>query len=620
MSPYVQADRPLTMTTPLGSNALLPTAFSGREAISQLFHFRVSALAENQTTIEFHRLLGQKLTIHLRLPEGGQRNLSGICKSVRQGGRDRRFTSYGIEIVPELWLLTKKVQSRIFQQLSVPDILKKALQGLAVSFQIQGDFEPRRYCVQYRETDFAFISRLMEEEGIYYFFTHDPDGHVLVLGNTPQSHPATPEAGSLVYAETAGGLQEEDRILSWEKVQELSSGRCTLWDHSFELPRKNLASENTILESVQIGTATHRLHLSGSDNLEIYQYPGAYAKRFDGVDPRGGDKPADLQRVFQDGVRTAGIRMQQEESSAVIIEGTSACRKLASGHRFELEGHFDADGRYVTASVEHEAEFPGGFQSGMNEFSYRNRFTCFPASLPFRPPQTTPKPFIRGTQTGIVVGPGGEDIFTDKYGRVKVQFHWDRDGASNSDSSCWIRVGTPLAGGLWGMLHIPRIGQEVVVSFEEGDPDQPIVIGSVYNAELMPPYKLPAEKTRTGVRSSSSPGGAGFNELRFEDKKGAEQVFLHGERDLDVDINNNAGIRIGKDRTLTVVGKSDHSAKECSLKADTVLIQADSRLTLKVGASEITLDAAGIRVRTSTNIGIEGSALVEIKGALVKVN
>lgn len=620
MSPYLQADRPLTMTTPLGSGALLPTGFSGREAISQLFHFRVSAVAENQTNIEFHKLLGQKLTIHLRLPDGKQRHLSGICKSVRQGGRDRQFTSYRLEVVPELWLLTKRMQSRIFQQLSVPDILKKVLQGLSVSFRMQGDFEPRRYCVQYRETDFAFISRLMEEEGIYYFFTHEADGHALVLGNTPQSHPATPEAGSLVYAETAGGLQEEDRIVSWEKGQELSSGRCTLWDYNFELPRKNLASENTILESVQIGTATHQLQLGGNNNLEIYEYPGAYAKRFDGVDARGGDKPGELQRVFQDGIRTAGIRMQQEEFSGVIIEGTSECRKLASGHRFELKGHFNADGEYVTASVEHEAEFPGGFQSGMNEFSYRNRFTCFPASLPFRPPQTTAKPFIRGTQTGVVVGPAGEEIFTDKYGRIKVQFHWDREGTRNSDSSCWIRVGTPLAGGLWGMLHIPRIGQEVVVAFEEGDPDQPIVIGAVYNAEMMPPYKLPAEKTRTGSKSSSSPGGAGFNELRFEDKRGEEQVSLHGERDLDVQIKNNASARIGKDRTLTVVGKSDQSAKEYSLRADTVLIQADSRLTLKVGSSEITLDATGIRLGAQANIGIEASAVVEIKGALVKLN
>jgi type VI secretion system secreted protein VgrG len=620
MSMYSQADRPMTVTTPLGKDDLLPVGFSGREAISQLFRFQLNALAENKTHIEFDKLLGRKITIHLHLPGGKQRHVSGICKSVCQGGRDNQFTSYSLEIVPELWLLTKNRQSRIFQQLSVPDILKKALQGLNVSYEIQGTFPLRDYCAQYRETDFDFASRLMEEEGIYYFFKHNPDGHTLVLGNTPQSHPDIPEAGHLVYGESAGGLQEEDRIQSWEKSQELRSGKCTLWDYCFELPGKNLASENTILESVQIGSVAHSLKTGGNDKLEIYDYPGSYAKRFDGVDPRGGDKSGDLQKVFDDGIRTVGIRMQEEETAGIVITGKSECRKLVSGHKFELEKHFNANGQYLIASVEHFAEFSGGFQSGMSKFQYHNSFTCIPYALPFRPPQITSKPLVRGTQTAVVVGPSGEEIFTDKYGRVKVQFRWDREGKSNNDSSCWIRVATPLAGRQWGIYHVPRIGQEVVISFEEGDPDQPIVIGSVFNAEMMPPYKLPGDKTKVGYKSSSSPGGGGFNELRFEDKKGEEQVFLQGEKDFEVHIKNDATEWIGKDRTVTVVGKSDQSAKSYHLKAESVVIEADISLTLKVGQSVIKLDATGIKISAAGTVGIDAQALAEIKGTLVKIN
>ena len=620
MTTYLQADRPLTITTPLGKDDLLPVGFSGREAISQLFGFQLDALAENKTNIAFDKLLGRKITISLRLPGGKQRHINGICKGIRQGGRDHEFTSYRLEIVPELWLLTKRTQSRIFQQLSAPDILKKVLQGLDVSYEIQGAFQPRDYCVQYRETDFGFASRLLEEEGIYYFFKHTQDGHMLVLANTPQSNPDIPEASQLIFGEAMGGLREEDRIHSWEKSQELRSGKCTLWDYCFELPHKNLEAESTILDSVQVGSVIHKLKVGGNDKLELYDYPGMYAKRFDGVDGRGADRPSDLQKVFEDSNRTVGIRMQQEETPGILIMGKSDCRQLVSGHKFDLGRHFNANGQYLTTSVEHFAEFSGGYHSGMKEFEYHNSFTCIPYALPYRPPRITPKPFVKGTQTAVVVGPSGEEIFTDKYGRVKVQFRWDREGQNNSDSSCWIRVGTPLAGRLWGISHIPRIGQEVVVAFEEGDPDQPIILGSVYNAEMTPPYKLPGHKTKTGYKSCSSPGGGGFNEVRFEDKKGEEQMYIHGEKDLDIHIKNNATGWIGKDRTLTVIGKSDQCAKEYHLKADSVVIEAESSISLKVGQSVITVDAAGIKTSTAGKIELDAKGMAEIKGgAAVKV-
>ncbi len=614
MATFVQTGRPLTITTPLGQDDLLPIGFSGREAISELFAFRVEAIADNKTNIAFDRLLGQKITMHLLLPNGSQRHISGICKGVCQGGRDHSSTAYRLDIVPEFWLLTKRMQSRIFQQLSVPDILKKVLKGLDVSYEIQGAFQPRDYCVQYRETDFDFASRLMEEEGIYYFFKHTRDGHTLVLANTPQSHPDFPEIPQLVFQEAAGGLREEDRIHTWEKQQELRSGKCTLWDYCFELQHKNLEAETTTLDTVQVGSVTHRLKVGGNDKLELYDYPGLYAQRFDGVDRGGGDKPGDLQKVFDDSNRTVGIRMQQEEMPGLVIMGTSDCRQLVSGHRFSLDRHFNADGKYLATSVEHSAESAGVYLSGMKEFTYHNRFTCIPYALAYRPPRVTPRPSVNGTQTAVVVGPAGEEVFTDKYGRVKVQFHWDREGGNNSDSSCWVRVGTPMAGRSWGILHVPRVGQEVIVAFEEGDPDQPIILGSVYNPEMMPPYKLPGHKTQSGFKSCTSQGGGGFNEIRFEDKKGEEQIYIYGEKDLDLHIKNNVTGWTGKDRSLTVVGKSDQTAKEYHLKAETVVIEADASITLKVGQSVITVDAGGITATAAGKIELDAKAAATIRG------
>jgi type VI secretion system secreted protein VgrG len=675
MATYLQAERPLTITTSLGKDDLLPVGFSGYEAISQLFKFQLDALAENKTFIPFDKLLGQKVTLNLVLPNGNRRYFNGICKGVSEGERDEFFTVYRLEIVPYFWLLTRRAQSRIFQQLSVPDILKKVLEGLEVSYELQGTFHPRDYCVQYRETDFNFVSRLMEEEGIYYFFKHAADGHKLILANTPQSNPDMPEASQLIFEWVLGGKRDEERIFSWEKSQELRSGKYTLWDHCFELPHKHLEAEKPILDSVQVGKVTHKLKVGGNEKLELYDYPGAYAQRFDGVDSGGGDRAGDIQKLFEDNKRTVGIRMQQEELPGIVIKGTSNCRHLVSGYRFNLERHFNADGQYLATAVEHYAKLSGDYRSGMGEFEYHNSFTCIPYALPYRPTMVTPKPFVQGTQTAVVVGPAGEEIFTDKYGRVKVQFHWDRDGEYNEKSSCWVRVGTPLAGRQWGAIHIPRIGQEVVVAFQEGDPDQPLVVGSVYNADMMPPYKLPEHKTKTGYKSYSSLSGGGFNEIRFEDKKGQEQVFIHGEKDLDVRIKNDRREWIGRDRHLivkrdnyrqverdehvtikrdqiekmerdhhlTIEGKeaikvtgshsfavtgdvieefqANHSEQvgfDYYLRGANVVIEGMTGLTVKVGDSFVTLKSSGVQiVGSQVLINSGGSALSGSPGSLV---
>src|SRR5262249_13014228 len=262
-----------------------------------------------------------------------------------------------------------------------------------------------------------------------------------------------------------------------------------------------------------------------------------YAQRFDGVDPGGGDRPADIQQIFEDNDRTVGLRMQEGALPSLVIHGASNCRQFVTGHKFTLERHFNADGEYVLTRLQHTARLGGDYRSDGRDFHYANSFTCIPFALPFRPARVTSKPFVQGTQTAVVVGPSGEEIFTDKYGRVKVQFHWDRQGKYDANSSCWIRVAQAWAGRRWGTSFWPRIGQEVIVDFLEGDPDQPIIVGSVYNADQMPPYlgkgpdpKHPNDNKLTGVKSNTTLGGVGFNEFRFDDTKDKQQVFIHAER------------------------------------------------------------------------------------------
>jgi len=571
MPTYTQDNRPLSVQTPLGKDVLLLVGMAGHEAISELFNFHLNLLAEDASKVKFDKLLGQKITVALKLPNEKERYFNGICNRVSQGGRSEGdvFTAYHLEIVPQFWLLTRRSQSRIFQHITIPDILKNVLDGLDVTFEIQGTFHPRDYCVQYRESDFNFASRLMEEEGIFYFFTHTADGHKMVVANTPDSHPKFDDDSEkkIIYEEVFGGYRDENRILGWEKIQELRSGKYTLWDHCFELPHKHLEGQTDILESVQVGNIDHKLQVGDNGKLEIYDYPGAYAQRFDGVDKGGGDQAADLQKIFEDNKRTTKIRMEAETVPGLVIRGSSNCRHLVSGYQFTLDRHFDADGDFVLTELAHTARLTSAdYRSGAGEFAYENHFTCIPFNdhLPFRPPQTAVKPTVRGTHTAVVTGPAGEEIFTDKYGRVKVQFHWDRQGKYDADSSCWVRVAQPTAGKRWGSSFWPRIGHEVVVDFLEGDPDQPIIIGTVYNADQMPPYlgkgpdpKHPEDNKVSGIKSYSTKGGEGFNEWRFDDTKGKEQIFIHAEKDMDVRVENDRRVFIGGNKADKQIG-DDH--------------------------------------------------------------
>jgi len=556
--PFTQENRFLQISTPLGTDVLLLTGLSGAEGISRPFSFKLDLLSENHNIV-FREIIGQNVTVSVTLADGEKRYFNGIISRFSQGGWggesgvEARFSRYTAELVPWLWLLTRTADSRIFQGLSVPDIVEKIFteNGFAdYRIQLHGGYGKREYCVQYRETDFNFISRLLEEEGIYYFFEHEDGRHTMVLADVPTEHKPCPGQETARYQTSAGGVLEEDTISRLDVMQEIRAGKYTLSDFNFEMPATNLKVEIPSQQAV------------GPGEREVYDYPGGYGKRAEGE-------------------RLANIRMQEEEAEVTTISGTGSCRAFTSGYRFELQDFYRDDMNskaYVLTSVEHEAgqEYSPGEEAA--EISYVNNFTCIPYETPFRPARSTPRPVVEGVQTAIVVGPAGEEIYTDEHGRVKVQFHWDREGRKDENSSCWIRVSQAWAGAGWGAMHIPRIGHEVVVDFVEGDPDRPIITGRVYHGTNRPPYDLPAEKTRSTIKSDSSPGGGGFNEFRFEDKKGSEEIYLHGQKDWTIAIENDKNQTIGNNESLSV--GNDRTKSVGNNQSETV----GSNKTIQVGA------------------------------------
>lgn len=470
----------------IGADTLLLDSFSGSEELSRLFSFKLEMFAENERDIRLDALVGKSASFEITLPDGRPRTFNGIVSRISQGARGMRLTSYRAEIVPRLWLLTRISRSRIFQRTSVPDIVMQVLgSDASVENRLTRRYEAREYCVQYRESDFDFASRLMEEEGIFYFFKHSAAGHTLVLADTPAAHPDV--IGSRVTFDPNGvGKDAAQAIVTWEKTQELRSGMVTLRDHNFQLPEDALEATAAIRESVQVGQVTHMIRVAGNEAFEVYDYPGGYAAHFDGVDKDGGEQPAELQKIFEAARQTAATRMDEEAVSSVTIDGSSNSRQLAAGYRFVLAGHPNGDGAYVLTSVRHRARVSDP-QAGARGVQYENEFTCIPEAMPFRPARATPRPTAPGTQTAVVVGPAGEEIFPDKYARVKVQFHWDRLGKKDEDSSCWIRVAQPIAGSGSGTFWLPEVDDEVLVVFEQGDPDRPYIVGAVFNPRHMPP-------------------------------------------------------------------------------------------------------------------------------------
>lgn len=543
MPKYTQSGLALAITTPLGPDVLLLEQLTGTEGLSRLFRFKLDMLAEQP--VDFNKLLGKSATVTLTLPNGTGRFFSGVIRRLNQEewipGPDgkKTFLRYRAQLVPALWFLTRRRQSRIFQQISVPDILKKVLKDdwqLDLSLKLTAAYEPRNYCVQYRESDFAFVSRLMEEEGITYHFEHQEEGHTLVLTDSPASFSVLPKPAVIVHDPSTPGWKDEPRIHNWRKRQEVRVSKHTIRDWSFQLPDKELNAAASASGSVHLGSVAHNLSqphpVNGTEMLEDFEYPAAFGHRFDGIGKEGNEQPQELPKVYDYEHHLAKVRQERETAGGLSARGAGDAGHFVPGFKFNLSRHFDADDSYLLRRVTHRASIEGVYTAGGKvETIYENEFDCLPAALTYRPRACTPWPRIDGLQTATVVGPKGENVFVDKYGRVKVQFRWDREGKLNEGSSCWVRVAQAWAGKRWGAFFWPRIGHEVVVAFEEGDPDRPLIVGSVYNAQNMPPFALPADVSASGIKSCSLGGEPlrDFNWLVFHDAADDEHVHIHSE-------------------------------------------------------------------------------------------
>lgn len=600
---HTQTNRRIAIATPLGKDVLLLRGFTGSEAVSQPFHFDLDLLSENDS-IKFQDIVGKNVTLRIHDIDGAERHWNGFISRFAQGGQDRRFTSYRAQMVPWLWFLTRTADCRIFQNKAIPDILQKVFADLGFKdfeLRLYGTFAPRDYCVQYRETDFNFVSRLMEEEGIYYYFKHQEGKHTLIVANDPAAHEACPGQETVRYdsrGSASGGIAYEDVVTEWQQYEEFRPGAWAQTDYNFETPSTNLA-----------------VTVNGRNPYEIYEYPGEHGVRAEGD-------------------RLARIRLQEQTAACVVTQGASGCRHFTSGFKVTLSDHYrsDANQPYLLTSVRHIAtqeDYDVG-DTGQ-ESTYKNSFECIPFATPFRPPRVTPQPFVQGCQTAVVVGPGGEEIYTDKYGRVKVQFHWDREGKKNENSSCWVRVSHPWAGQGWGAVSIPRIGQEVIVDFLEGNPDQPIIVGRVYNAEQMPPFGMPGGAVVSGIKSNSTKGGGGYNEISLNDTKGTELINVHAQYDQQkkiahderVDVGNDRTEHVGHDETITI----DHDRTE-EVKHDeaitigndkTELVKRDRKLTVDRDKYEKVHRNKDVHVVSNHTEKVDGSMYVTVGSSLTEM-
>ncbi|MDX1981712.1 MAG: type VI secretion system tip protein VgrG [Bryobacteraceae bacterium] len=523
MPSYTQDDRPIKLTTTLGKDVLLLERFQGREAISEpfLFILRCVSTAKN---LAIESLLHKGVTLEVKLANDDYRPIHGLVRSARMLEMDKGLVTYELEMTPWLWFLTQTTDCRIFQDKTVQQIITEVFEGHGYKdfrFSLSKSYDQRKYCVQYRETDFNFVSRLMEEEGISYYFEHTSSKHVLVLLDSPASVKPCPVQSTMKFAHEDMPDHPEDFVHTLDLERSCRTGKITIQDFDFIKPSTNLLTK-----------------VDGAyPQSEQYDYPGLY------YDKGRGDK-------------LAKTRLEVEEWPEKIVRGVSSARPFSAGYKFTLTEHFrsDMNAAWLLVAIQHKAEGTN-FRSDLEEpFRYENQYEAIPAAVPFRPPYTHAKPAVKGTQTAIVVGPAGEEIWVDKYGRVKIHFHWDRLQPGDDKASCWVRVTQSWAGGAWGWMTIPRIGQEVVVSFQEGDPDRPLITGRVYNEAQQVPYKLPDHKTISTWRSRSSKGGGAtnFNEIRMEDLKGSEQLFLHAEKDRDDRTKNDSREWVGKDRHLYV--------------------------------------------------------------------
>jgi type VI secretion system secreted protein VgrG len=568
--------------SPFGKDVLLLTAFSGQEAISRLFNYQLEMLSI-QEDIAARDIVGKKVTFRIKYGDDQSRYFNGFVSRFSASGltvRDMRL--YRAEVVPWLWFLTRTADCRIFQNKTIPQIIEQIFKDLGFSdyeiTEIKGDHPKWDYCVQYRETDFNFVSRLMEQEGIFYWFRHEQDKHTLVLADHKGAYKDLPEKEA-DYVSGAPATLLQSHILSWEHRYEFLPGKWTQTDYNFETPSTSLqTSTPTVVD------------LPDMKKYECYDYPGLYCKR-------------------DAGEKLTRLRMEETESAYDIVNATGSYRSFTPGGKFTVKRHecsSEEHKTYLITSITHSAAEPTYLAGEDEGEKYSNTFMCIPADVIFRPARTTPRPIVQGPQTAVVVGPGGEEIYTDKYGRVKIQFHWDREGKKNESSSCWVRVSHPWAGKGWGSVSIPRIGQEVIVDFLEGDPDRPIITGRVYNAEQMPPFGLPAGAVTSGIKSNSTKGGGGYNEIAMDDTKGNEMLRTHAQFNMDTTVENDQTLTVHNNRTSTI----DVNDTESVGNNQTISIGVDqsetigSNQTVSIGSNQSVTIGSNQTVGIGANQGI----------------
>lgn len=576
--------------------------FSGQEGLSQLFLFSLELISA-QANIELKTLTGKNVALSICLADGRFRYINAYVCDVTHVGADAGVANYQAELAPWLWMLGQRQNCRIFQGKTTEQIVRDvfaAYPGLAdYEFRLTEPLKPISYCTQYQESDLDFVLRLLESEGLFFMFEHTRDAHCMVIfDDSCECEPLATQP--VIRYHRASVTETEDSITAWSATRRLHPTRLAYTSFDYKQPRNpGEVGLNTVSEQGDVG------------RHEVYAYAGPYGYA-----------------THEQGLNKARHRLQAMEARGKVFDGASHCRAMAPGFAFELSQHYDhdydtpQDRQFLLLSVSHWGQ---NNCSGQEHATYRNTFTCIRRKIPFRPPLSTPRPSIVGPQTAFVVGPPGEEIFTDTLGRVKLQFHWDRNGQYNDGSSCWVRVAQASASGGFGSIHIPRVGDEVVVVFLDGNPDRPLVIGSLYNSLNLPPWALPANKTQSGVLTRSIKGNrTNASSLRFDDKAGAEQVSLHAERNFETAVEVDEHHWVGRDRSVKVEGNqrelirldADVAVEEGSYRVcvnqGAVTISAATSITLEVGASSLVMNADGTIRLAGVVVDVAGSAVINL--------
>ncbi len=577
------AARVMEIATPLGEDEIVFHAMRGREELGRLSEYHLDLLSTDGE-IDVDAILGKNVTMKLALPDDGARYFNGYVTRFAQGGIHGRYYRYTATVHPWLWFLTRTADCRIFQDMTVPDIIKKVFAdhgGADFTLELTSTYRKRSYCVQYRETDFNFVSRLMEHEGIYYYFRHTDGHNTLVLTDSCSKHVPSPGYEELSYIAPDRLVRPElEHISHWQFSREVQPGVYVHKDYDLERPNVDLKTQKALSRGYT------------PSNYEIFDYPGAYLQKADGE-------------------QYAAVRIDELGTQFETAHGASNARGIAVGALFTLDAcpRADQNREHLVVAANYDLEFTDYEALAGGGATYRCSFSAMPTRQQFRPQRTTRKPSVQGPQTAMVVGPAGDEIHTDQFGRVKVQFHWDRLGKHDENSSCWIRVSQPWAGKGWGGVSTPRIGQEVIVDFLEGDPDQPIITGRVYNAESQPPFGFPAGAVVSGIKSNTHKG-SGYNELSMDDTAGKEKITVHGQYDMNTTVkhdqtttvHNNRTDKVDVDDSETVGGKQDLHV----VGNQTVAIDANRDET--IGGTE-TITITGHRTET-----VNGGETVTVNG------